>query len=424
MSLRLRLITVTALCLFILTVVFTTVTGQTQTPDRRQDRAAMYEILGLLNEWRLSLGLTPFRLDETLEAMAIYQASYLTTLKNIPNGPDIHKGRGGEGVKQRALFDQFNWQYYGRPEQIQIGEIAAVRTAAGAITFWKSSTPHRLTVTNPAYREIGIAAFRRGVGYIYVAVLGARPDVLPALADTDSGKLYLSNERSGYAAQKQPWIHTATEIRLFDAKGRPLSDDWMPWQETFDLPKNAGDKLYVLYTDGSVESLSEVDLETDVVVLPGYKPPPDFAAMLAQAAAATPLPTSTPEPPRPELLLVYDSHSLAIINNSRHSLDVSDIALQGNGMYLPMTWWQGARGVPLHLYDFPAGDCVQVWSQQEFTAPRKPAECHSVRSGRSFLENSQRFWLEGSFEVALNGAVVATCQASARRCEVDLPGSK
>jgi uncharacterized protein YkwD len=422
MVFRLRFIVVGVVLLLVVTG-FAVVSGQTTpTADRRQDRAAMYEILGLLNEWRLSLGLTPFRLDETLEAMAIYQASYIATLKNIPNGPDIHKGRGGEGVKQRALFNQFNWPYYGRPEQIQIGEIAAVRTAAGAITFWKSSTPHRLTVTNPAYREIGIAAFRRGTGYIYVAVLGARPDVLPALADTDNGKLYLTNERSGYAAQKQPWIHTATEIRLFDAKGRPLSDDWIPWQETLDLPKNAGDKLFVLYTDGSAESMSEVDLNADVVVLPGYEPPPDFAAMLAQAAAATPLPTATPEPPRPELLLVYDNRSLAVINNSRHTLDLSDVALQGNGMYLPMTWWQGARGVTLQLYDFPSGDCVQVWSEQEFTAPRKPAECRSVRSGRSFLENSQRFWLEGSFEVALNGDVVATCQAAARRCEVDLPG--
>lgn len=398
------------------------VPGAAQTTTSRQNRAAMYEILGLLNEWRLSLGLTPFRLDETLEAMAIYQANYLVTLRTIPDGPDIHKGRGGEGVKERALFDQFNWPYYGRPEQMQIGEIAAVRTAAGAITFWKSSSPHRRTVTNPAYREIGIAAFRRGAGYIYVAVLGARPSVLPALADTENGRLYLTNERSGYAAQQQPWMHTADRVRLFDAEGRPLNDDWIPWQETIDLPKDAGDTLYVLYTDGSAESLSEVDLTIDVVVLPGYEPPPDPA--LALLPAATAAPTATPEPPRPEILLVYDGRSLSIINNARRALDLYGLEVAGSQARLPLTWWLNAPGADenFELFAFPPGDCVQAWSFTETNAPRKPAECRVRRAGRSQLTRGQFFWLEGSFDVLLDGNVVGTCEAEAKRCEVDLPG--
>lgn len=400
----------------------TAVIGQSAAPTSRQDRAAMYEILGLLNEWRLSLGLTPFRLDATLEAMALYQANYLVTVRNIPDGPDIHKGRGGEGVKERALFDQFNWPYYGRPEQIQIGEIAAVRTAVGAITFWKNSSPHRRTVTNPAYREIGIAAFPRGAGHIYVAVLGARPDVLPALADTDNDKLYLTNELSGYAAQQQPWMHTADQVRLFDAAGRPLNADWIPWQATIDLPKDAGDKLYVLYTDGSAESLSEVDLTRDVVVLPGYVPPPD--PVLALLPAATAAPTATPEPPRPEIVLVYDDRSLTIINNARRPLDLYGLELSSGVIRLPMTWWLNApgAGTNFQLYAFPPGDCVQAWSFAETTAPRKPAACSVRRAARSHLTRDQFFWLEGSFEVLLDGAVIGTCEAAARRCEVELEG--
>lgn len=401
----------------------TAVTSQSSTPTTsRQDRAAMYEILGLLNEWRLSLGLTPFRLDDTLEAMALYQANYLVTLRTIPDGPNIHKGRGGEGVKERALFNQFNWPYYGRPEQIQIGEIAAVRTAAGAITFWKSSSPHRRTVTNPAYREIGIAAFRRGVGYIYVAVLGARPNVLPALADTDHDRLYLSNELSGYAAQQQPWLHTADQVRLFDGAGRPLSAGWIPWQATLDLPDDAGDKLYVLYTDGSTEALSEVDLAQDVVVLPGYVPPPD--PVLALLPAATAAPTATPAPPRPEIVLVYDDRSLTIINNARRPLDLYGLELSSGAVRLPMTWWLDAPGASANfqLYAFPPGDCVQAWSFAESTPPRKPAACDVRRAARSHLTRAQFFWLEGSFEVLLDGSVVGTCEAAARRCEVDLDG--
>ncbi|MBI5667695.1 MAG: CAP domain-containing protein [Chloroflexi bacterium] len=395
--------------------------GAAQTTTSRQDRAAMYEILGLLNEWRLSLGLTPFRLDDTLEAMAIYQATYLASMRNIPDGPDIHKGRGGEGVKERALFDQFNWPYYGRPEQMQIGEIAAVRTAQGAITFWKSSSPHRRTVTNPAYREIGIAAFKRGVGHIYVAVLGARPNVLPALADIENDKLYLTNELSGYAAQQQPWLHTADQVRLFDSEGRPLSDDWIAWQEMIDLPQDAGNKLYVLYTDGSAEALSEVDLTTDVVVLPGYEPPPD--PLLALLPAATAAPTATPEPPRPEILLVYDGRSLTIINNARRSLDLYGLEVAGVQARLPLTWWLNAPGADenFELYAFPPGDCVQAWSFTETSAPRKPAECKVRRAARSQLTREQFFWLEGTFDVLLDGTVVGTCEAAAKRCEVDLP---
>ncbi len=35
--------------------------------------------------------------------------------------------------------------------------------------------------------------------------------------------------------------------------------------------------------------------------------------------------------------------------------------------------------------------------------------------------NDQRFWLTGTFDVKLNNEVIATCEASAGRCVVDLP---
>ncbi|HEX2909017.1 MAG TPA: hypothetical protein VHO69_19245, partial [Phototrophicaceae bacterium] len=261
----------------------------------------------------------------------------------------------------------------------------------------------------------------RGSGYLYIAVLGARPNVLPALADSAAGKLYLTAEHSLYG----PFgggILQPDQVRLFDGSGRPLSADWLPWAETLALPKGLDDKVYILSTDGKTEVLSAVDLAVDVVVLPGYEPPPDPAQLLVPPM--TPTPTLTPEPPKPELLLVYDNRSLAVINQSRRALNLYDLELVGAGMRLPMTWWLKSLGLSpdFQLYAFPAGDCALAWSFTEATTPRPPAECRVMRAGRSQLTPSQLFWLEGSFEVWLDGQVVGTCQAAARRCEVELPG--
>jgi hypothetical protein len=45
-----------------------------------------------------------------------------------------------------------------------------------------------------------------------------------------------------------------------------------------------------------------------------------------------------------------------------------------------------------------------------------------VREQRGRLLPSERFWLEGTFAVRQNGETIATCEADAGRCEVDLPG--
>ena len=234
--------------------------------NRQPDREAALEMLGLLNEWRLEEGLLPLKVNETLEAMALYQAEYVISLRETPNGAAMHTGRNGEGILERALFDQFDWPYYGRPERITIGEIAAVNSAKEALAFWHSSPPHPF-------------------GHLYVAVLGAQPDVLPALVHPESNMLYLSNEYSQYATW-QNWIQEVTEIRLFDGQGRPIQDEWIPWTNRVELPDNVGDQVFVLYTGGRVEVMSAVDLERDIIVLPGHYPPPDPELLLQMTPIA------------------------------------------------------------------------------------------------------------------------------------------
>ncbi len=385
---------------------------------RQPDRDAALEVLGLLNEWRLEEGLLPLKMNPTLEAMALYQAEYVMSLRVTPTGTDIHRGRNGEGILQRALFDQFEWPFYGRPERITVGEIAAVNSAEEALAFWHSSPPHRRTVTNDDYREIGIVAFPHPFGHLYIAVLGAQPDVLPALVHPETHTLHLSNEYSQYATWDN-WIKIATEIRLFDGQGRPIQDEWIPWTPTIELPENVGDQVFVLYTDGSIEVMSRVDMERDIIVLPGHYPPPDPELLLQLTPVATAAPTATPEPPRPELLIIYDNRSLSIINQSRRTLNLGFIELEGENFTLPMSWWSDVGNA--NIYQFPAGDCVQTWAGGEFNAPRKPSECGVLRSGRSNLRPNQLFWTTGDFNVLQDGEVVATCEVGARRCEVDLP---
>jgi hypothetical protein len=384
---------------------------------REPDRQAALEMLGLLNEWRLAENLLPLKMNDTLEAMATDQADFLMSMTRMPNGAAMHVGRNGEGILQRALFDQFDWPYYGRPERITVGEIAAVNSAEDALEFWHTSPPHRATVTNRGYREIGIVAYPHPFGHLYVAVLGAEPDVLPALVHPETGELHLSNEFSRYATWNT-WIREVTGIRLFDSMGRPLFGDWIPWAETIELPEGIGDKVYVLYTDGNIEVMSEVNLERDIIVLPGHYPPPDPALLLQLTPQATAAPTATPEPPRPELLILYDNRSITIINQSRRTLNLGFIELEGENFTLPMTTWSNVGNA--NIYQFPAGDCVQAWAGGDFNAPRTPDECRVRRSARSNLRTSQLFWLNGDFTVLNDGQVIATCEQGARRCEAFL----
>lgn len=50
--------------------------------------------------------------------MAEDQASYLLTLAALPEGGDIHLGRGGETPRDRARLAPYNWPTYNRPSKL------------------------------------------------------------------------------------------------------------------------------------------------------------------------------------------------------------------------------------------------------------------------------------------------------------------
>ena len=259
--------------LFILQPVSEAQTQRSSQPDY----LAAYEIVGMLNEWRLEEGLYPLRLSDTLTDLALYQAEYVNSLSRTPNGVAIHVGRNGEGPKDRARYGRFNWPFYSLSSRIEVEEIAAANTASSAIAFWQSSRPHRRASTKPAYREVGVAALPHPFGHLYVVVLGGRPNVLPALVNPITNQLYLTTDESIYNTDDQ-WISNPTGVRFFDEAGRPLNEDFIEWEPTLEIPLTAGKRFFVLVTDGEVEVVTSVDRERDIIILPDHYPPLDEIA--------------------------------------------------------------------------------------------------------------------------------------------------
>lgn len=415
-----------AFALIPLLMVGTFVLAQTSGP--RRDPYAELEMLGRLNAWRLSENLAPLKRNATLDALAYMQAAYVSTLRPYPDGVQIHRGRINDLPKERARWESFQWPTYGTSAQIAIEEIAAIRNLDSSIDFWKSSLLHRRAATNPTYREVGIAALPISFGrYIYIVVLGARPGVLPSLYDPVTRTLHQTVERYPYSTDNKN-IKRPTKVRFFDESGHPmLNGEWIDWAAEMPVPARAGDKLYMLLSDGTYEALIEVDLTSDLIwipeLVPTVTPTSTFTPTYTPSRTPTPRITNTPTPtltptpvPGPELLILYDEDALTVINVERAPADLRGVSLVGATYTIPMYWWS-----TISTFAFPSGSCVQAYAGGVSPSPVRPRECRVVRESRGRLFPDQRFWLEGTFDVKLNNEVIATCEASAGRCVVDLP---
>lgn len=400
-----------------------------------------------LNAWRLDEGLWPLKPNDTLTAMAQAQAEYLASLPRFPD--DFHAGRRGESPPERAITVPYNWPDYGRAERVAIGEIAHVGSGAGAcVRYWQGSDIHSRTVRNSAYREIGVGVVSHEYGYIFIVVFGARPNVLPVLVDPVENMLYLSNENYTWAPSGDGWIHEAGQVRLFDAEGRPLSQDWMTWETAMPLPENAGDHVYAAFTDGDLQVLSPVDLSADRVLLPhtlalfdgaavasapptatpvppsATRVPAATAETASTAVAAVPTPTFVPSPTlppvtEPDVQVVYDDRSLAVINVSGDAADLSSLSLRHPDGELAITAWQN-QWLAASLNAFPAGDCLQVWGWNESSDPAKPQDCGTQR-GIITINPDRLFWSFTTFTVYWHDQPLTACEVGAGECAFALP---
>ncbi len=399
------------------------------------------QVLALVNEWRIQEGLWPLKPNPTLAAMALSQASYLVgRIDAIPAEREelFHLDAEGRKPAERAAAAPYNWPKTGL--SVVIGENAAFGSPSFAMRFWKNSSIHKRAALNNHYREAGVAAVPYKTGFIFIMNFGARPEVLPALADAAGDSLYLSNDCfCAVKSQPQP-----TFIRLFDSEGAPLTES-KPWQPTLAIPSGLADStLYVLFSNGSNQVLTRVRIGMDVALLPENTVLAGEGATLTSIAVvplalqptATPLgatytPTLTSTPgftPTPtltpttaasaDLLLLYNNRALIIYNSSLKLINLDGLSIGNESSRIAMSAWAAVSSFPVGA--FPSSHCLQADAGGTETVP-----ANSCRFVRSLIKVSplRAFWLKGSFTVMREGITLATCAADAGRCAVTLPNS-
>jgi uncharacterized protein YkwD len=398
------------------------------------------ELLSKMNQWRLEIGLWPFRSNDLLTQLAMKQAQYLIT---IPDGPsDYHADANGKYPVERGF--EGGWPAYNNPGQTAIGEVAYEGTVDGAIDYWHNSPIHNKTVTEPGFREIGVAAVPGRYGNLFIVLVGGRPDTLPALIDPASGQMYLTSER--YRWRNGNRIQEVTQVQvLASAESEVSAECWLPWNTTIAMPHTLGPNFAVAYSDGTHTVINPVDVATDIAWLPDNlvtttltvtTPPPGGSGGRVVVAEentppteiATEAPTEPPAPTpeigngllggqTPDITLIYGPYSLSIWNNPPGDpVDLTTLSLVQGGMTLPASAWETPYlGVPLDR--FTVGSCLQTWDFNELD-PGAPAGCF-VRASAINLRTG-RFWLNGPFDVVWNGSAQRTCPAGSATCEVIL----
>lgn len=407
--------------------------------------AAIEELARQLNLWRITQGLGPLVYNESLERMAAQQADYLLSLPQLPG--DLHQGPTGEYPRERSQLDQFAWPVYGDARRMSVTEIAAIGSIDSAIAFWRGSDVHNRSVTNPAYREVGIAARPFGTDTLYIVVLGGRPGVLPVLVDVDNEDFYLTTELIEWQGA---WIGDAVDYRFLDADEQPLTD-WTPWERILDIAElEITDELvFIQYRDdGAGRATHEIIFNpvwssvpvpqaaldragtpvppTATPTLEGLLPSatPTSGAALAfatntpailpsstssPAPSPTPFPTFTPTAtPLPgSVVMLYNENVFTLFNAGASPVDLTGISFLRDdiGIGFIGSFWEEVSDI-LNLEALPPNQCLMVQPESGIVFDAPP-QCTLVRS--IVQEPDPRYFWLAEFDVMFDGVVMQTC---------------
>lgn len=431
-----------------------------QAQDNNSNRSDLIpDLMSEINLWRLNSNLEPLVYNPLLEQLAISQADHLINSSPFPN--DIHAGHNGESPRQRSQYPQYAWPTYGHPQLFAVTEIAAIGSIASAMNFWQHSDIHSRSSLNPTYREVGVAARQFGSDVLFIVVFGGQPNVIPALADPDIEKVYLTNERNDWQGD---WIGEVQEYRLLNTNLEPLTN-WLEWEPTIDLPEVSEDFFYVQYQGGEnrvmsrvpvqpIWSLSDADrafevavqnanveaveadeelIDDEIAALPTGTPtttPTNTPEQQSIFVTSTPLPTITPIPsptiviptltPRPQgiVQLVYDETYLTLINISATIVDLYGMSFGNDDFSFSALTWE-VPADQINIGALPSGHCLQLAGFSTNNGINLLPECRFIRSWVTLSEDNF-FWVEDSFDVRFRGNVIATCNAEANVCEFEV----
>ncbi len=250
------------------------------------------EIIAMVNQHRISLGVHPLALNPTLSKMALDQVLYLQSQNFHPPDYDYHRDVNGEYPRQRAL--RYKWPTFGPDKrQIEIGENAGVGDLQFIFDYWRKSPLHKTAMENPAYREIGVGVVPHKFGFFIILVFGSRPNVFPTLFDPERCELFTANEY--HSSNTGPWIRSIQTMQLKTASGSPITEP-IEWRPKLIIPANTGYNFSLVLAGDNQETTTEVDLLTahNTAIIPTTLPMLESGEITTRCVSDAPVVVAVP----------------------------------------------------------------------------------------------------------------------------------
>ncbi len=246
-------------------------------------------VLTLINQARITNGLTPLALNATLNAAA---QAHANDLANAGVNYAALGHNGSDGSTPPVRMQRAGYPAY--PNGLYVGENwAAYQTVDDAMNFWMSDVPHRANILRVNFREIGIGVAPSVQGNpIVITDFGAQPNVLPAFVNWNgsTAALTLTNELVYPAGDGANVIGQAVSVEL-STRANFSPSRTQPFSNTISFVSTdapASSKIYVKFFDAQGRTVQSSAAPLGALTAPVAGP-----AFAAPAAAVTPSATAT-----------------------------------------------------------------------------------------------------------------------------------
>ena len=324
-----------------------------------------------------------------------------------------------------VLADEFGYPRWSDNSQRVISEpyqFIGTETPFEVATFLKSSIA--TVIKRDFFREVGIAtgeyvAVPGGtIQNVYVAVVGAQPNVLPliigdgaSMVYTADVELYIHGETSLAYETDDETLQRILNVRFADTQSDLADADWLNFDEnSYAVPWTLSGEF------GAKEIWAEVQDEKGLTM--------HFAATVDyQDAEMAPTPTPSVADLPITLVMTYSDDTFTLqIETERDEVRLQEIYF---------TWLDDLRAYEIEnadnlatvdLEDFAADACIQVRVRTNPTVVDVPNCSVIYLEANEFTELDQVFWNPefGEFIVYDGPRELGTCSASDNQCEVDL----